>query len=75
MEAGEKELRKAFEDVTTNNVKTISDYTKETRKMLRDLEVKIDQVTNIVINQNTTIDNLRLQLSNVQAKVFSGGTQ
>jgi len=74
MESGEKELRKTFEDTTTNNVKTISDYTKETRRIVRELEVRLNTANNMIINQNTTIDNLRLHLSNVQAKVFSGGT-
>jgi len=74
MESGEKELRQAFEDVTTNNVKTVVEFSQETRKIVRDLEAKILKLEEIVRGQNEAIDGLRVQLAIVQARVYSGGT-
>ena len=74
MEAGERELRKAFEEVTTRNVQATVSHSNETRRIVRELEKKIELLEGIVRNQNTIIDSLRLQLANVQTKVFSGGT-
>ena len=44
MEPGERELRKAFEEVTTNNVKSIVSYTTKTRDMARDLEKRVEKL-------------------------------
>lgn len=70
----EKELRKAFEEVTTKNVKAILQFSTETRKMLRVLEDKAIKLEEMVRNQNTVIEELRLQLSSIQMKVYNGGT-
>lgn len=70
----EKELRKAFEDVTTNNVKAAVDHSNETRRVLRELEAKVAILEGNALNQNDIIDSLKLQLSNVQRKVYQGGT-
>jgi len=74
MESGEHENRKAFEEVTTKNVKTGVDYSTDTRKLFRELEKKVEILEGIVRNQNTTIEQFRLQLAGVQTKLFSGGT-
>lgn len=74
MEAGELELRKAFEEVTTGNVKAILDYCQKTREIVREQEQKILKLEEMIRNQNITIDFLRSQLANVQSQVFSGGT-
>lgn len=70
----EKELREAFENTTTNNVKTMIAYSKETRKIVRDSEEKIIKLEKELRNQNTIIDELRNHISNVQAELFRGGT-
>ena len=74
LEAGEKELRKIFEDITTNNVKAVLGHANETRTMLRDVEKKIKSLENFVLTQNGLIDNLRVQLASVQAKLYEKGT-
>jgi predicted RNase H-like nuclease (RuvC/YqgF family) len=74
MDSGEKELRQAFEEVTTKNVKTVVEYTTQTRELVRELEEKIRKLEGLVHSQNQTISALRVQLATVQAKVFSGGT-
>lgn len=75
MEAGEIELRKAFEDTTTNNVKAVLNYCTETRKLVRELEQKVISLDGLIRNQNDTIDNLKIQLANAQTVIFGGGTQ
>lgn len=70
----EKELRKIFEDTTTNNVKAILEYSTETRKIVRGLEEELIKLNKTITNQNVTIGELRNQLSNVQAELFRGGT-
>ncbi len=75
MESGEKELRLAFEEVTTNNVKAVIEYSSETRKLVRDLESKIESLDNLIRNYDTTIDLLKQQIVHLQMKMFSGGTQ
>jgi len=75
MEAGELETRKIFEDVTTNNVKTGIDFANDTRRLFRELEDKVTHLSNIVRQQEATINDLRLSLVVIQTKLFSGGTE
>lgn len=74
MEAGEKELRKAFEDVTTGNVKTILDFSTVTRKIVRDLETRVVSLELKLIEQNKVINELKMQLASVQMTLFNKGT-
>ena len=75
MEAGELETRKIFEDVTTNNVKTGIDFANDTRRLFRELEDKVTHLSNMVRQQEETINDLRLSLVVIQTKLFSGGTE
>ena len=75
MEAGEKELKKAFEETSTRNIKAILEHSNETRKLTRNLEEKVTKLEEIIIIQNNTIEELRKLLVNVQVKMYSGGTQ
>lgn len=74
MEAGEKELRKAFEEVTTGNVKAILDFSQGTRDLIRTLEQRMNRLEQERQQDKALIQSLKLQLSQVQAKVYSGGT-
>ena len=74
MEAGEKELRQAFEEVTTRNVRAAVQYSEETRKLVRQLEDKVTRLEGLIKNQDDAIEQLKIQLLGVQARVFSGGT-
>ena len=75
MEPGELEIRKIFEDTTTNNVKTGINFANDTRRLFRELEEKVTHLENIVRQQETTINDLRLSLVVIQTKLFSGGTE
>ncbi len=74
MKSGEKELRLAFEEVTTNNVKAVVDHSNETRKIVRELEDKLNSLGDLIRNYDTTIDLLKQQITHLQMKMFSGGT-
>lgn len=70
----EKELRKAFEEVTTNNVQASIDFTNETRKMLRELSDKFDSLEARMSQYDEKLQLLQIQVSTMQAIVFRGGT-
>ena len=70
----EVEIRRAFEETTNRNIKTIQGHSNETRKIVRDLEYKITQLEKTIETQNVNIKNLKLQLSHLQTRVFKGGT-
>lgn len=74
MDETEKILRKNFEDVTTRNVTTAVDFSQETRRIVRKLEKKIELLEGIIRQQDKQNELIRLQLSKIQMKVYSGGT-
>jgi uncharacterized coiled-coil protein SlyX len=74
MEPGELELRKAFEEVTTKNVQTNIDYSKDTREIVRELEKRVENLDALIRSQNTIINNLNIRLATIQNKLISGGT-
>ena len=74
-EAGDRQVIKAMEEVTTNNVRAAIAHGNETRKMTRLLEEKVVSLDNLVRQQQEIISALRQQLATVQAIVFKGGTQ
>jgi len=74
MESGERELKQAFEEVTTRNVRAILQHSNETRVIARDLEKKVVLLQETIREQVKEIQALKNQLANVQTKIFSGGT-
>ena len=74
MNETEKEMRKGFEDLVTRNVRTIEGYTRDSRRMVRELEKKVDTLEGKLRAQDEAMAALRLQLANVQAIVYRGGT-
>lgn len=74
METGELQMRQAFEEVATKNINTISEYTRETRTLVRTLEERVHELKNMVAQRDKDIGELRQQLSLVQAKLYAGGT-
>ena len=74
MESGEYENRKAFEEVTTKNVKTMIGFSEDTRELIRNFEERMIKLESILRQQNVELSNFRLQLAGVQAKLFNGGT-
>ena len=73
-ESGEKELRKAFEDVTTRNVQAAISFSNETRNVVRNLEKKIEQLEEQNRIFQKEVQNLRMLLANLQTEVFRGGS-
>ena len=74
MEAGEKEMRKVFEDVTTGNVRTMIAYCKETRKLTHELGQQVQELKGMVATRDIEIIELRRQLGIVQGKVYQNGS-
>jgi predicted RNase H-like nuclease (RuvC/YqgF family) len=74
MEAGEKEMRKAFEEVTTRNVKAAIAHLNETRKMVQELTKKVDHLEKTIIEKDGVINSLRVQIAGIQQKLYSGGS-
>lgn len=75
VEAGDLELMAAFEETITRNVTTIQEYTKETRKLVRELENRVKQLKDLVVQKDTEVKELRQQVSLLQGKLYAGGTQ
>ena len=73
-QSGEKELKKAFEEVTTRNVLAILEYSKETRKLVRDLEEKVLNLEQAVQERDKEVSRLKGQISILQQKLYQGGS-
>lgn len=65
----EKDLRQAFEKVTTRNVTAAVAHGNETRKMFRELEKKVDNLQNTIITRDEEIKNLELRVAKLQQEV------
>lgn len=74
MESGELQLRKAFEEVATKNLRTIQDYTTETRKMLRETEEHVKQLKNMIVAKDQELIQIKAQLATVLAKLYKSGS-
>lgn len=74
LEPGEFELRKAFENTTTNNVRTIIDYSTQTRELIRKTMEEVLELKKMIVAKDTEVMQLRQQVSLLQAKIYKGGT-
>jgi hypothetical protein len=74
MEAGEKEVKKALEEVQVRNITTIVSFVEESRKMILAQQIKIDSLNAQLVAQAALLNEFRTQLAYLQAKVFSGGS-
>lgn len=61
-------------DVTDKNIKAILQHSNETRKMLRELQEKIDNVNGICGMLGARVDQLEQQVRTLQVRLYSGGT-
>lgn len=73
MEPGELELRKAFEETATRNVRAAVDHGNETRKLLREAEIRISQLETSLMQQKKLTEDFRQILSQLQAKLYLNG--
>ena len=67
-------LYKAFEQVTTRNLKTVQDYTTETRRLMRETEEEVKQLKNMLAMRDKDLAELRQQVSLLQAKLYQFGS-
>ena len=74
MEAGEKNLRKVFEEVTTHNVRLCIDYSNETRKLLRKTEENVKRLNNNLITIKEENEQLRRLLASLLQEKVNKGT-
>lgn len=66
------EVQKAFEEVNLRNMNAVIDYSKETRKIVRDLSNQVDQLKNLVMQQNQTIEQLKTTLTKLLVEKYTG---
>jgi len=74
MEAGEREVKKALEEVQVRNITTIVAFVEESRQMILAQQVKIDSLNSQIVAQANLLNEFRVQLAHLQTKVFSGGS-
>ena len=74
MSAGDREVLKAFEEVTTRNVRAAVEHSNETRNIVRVLESKIEILEGRLQQYEQRFAQIQTQLTTIQARVFSGGT-
>ncbi|KKR02129.1 MAG: hypothetical protein UT29_C0005G0002 [Candidatus Yanofskybacteria bacterium GW2011_GWA1_39_13] len=74
MEAGEKEVKKALEEVQTRNITTIIKFVEDSRQMILAQQAKIDSLNSQLVAQANLLSEFRIQLAHLQTKVFSGGS-
>ena len=74
MEPGEKELRQIFEKTTINNLKSIREYNEFTQKLVRELQEHVEDLDGIIRQYDSSIENIKKQLTVLQTKIFQGGS-
>lgn len=74
MEAGEREIKKALEEVQVRNINAVVDFTQKSREMVLEQNRKIDSLNSQVQSQAVLLSEFKTQLAFIQTKVFSGGT-
>ena len=74
MEAGEKEIKKALEEVQVRNITTIISFVEASRQLILAQQVKIDSLNAQIVAQSELLNQFRVQLAHLQTKVFSGGS-
>jgi len=73
-QAGEREAIKASEEVQVRNLKSMMEFTNETRKMVLELSARIELLQNKMIMMDKQNDERRLQLANLQQQFYQKGT-
>ena len=74
MSAGEKEIVLASEEVQRRNIQSMLEHGNNTRTLFRDLEDKVNHLQEQIRLQDQTIAELRNMLSQLQMKMYQGGT-
>lgn len=74
MAAGDRQVMKAMEEVTTNNVKAAVAHGNETRKIARELEAKVDSLDGLVRQKDIEMKEMQKQIAFLLQRAVSGGT-
>lgn len=74
MDAGEREVKKALEDVQVNNIKAIIAFTESSRQMVLAQQTKIDSLNSQIQAQADLLNQFRIQLAGIQGFIYKGGT-
>lgn len=74
MEAGEKEVKKALEEVQVRNINTIIAFVEASRQMILAQQIKIDSLNAQSAAQAELLNQFRIQLAYLQEKVYKGGS-
>lgn len=75
MAAGDKEIAMAFEETARRNILACIEFSNETRRLVTRLEEKVSSLQATIRARDDELNQLRLQLSTIQARVFAGGTE
>ena len=74
IQAGEKEIVLASEEVQVKNIQMIVQHTSETRKMVLELAARLDAVQNNMIAMQQQYAETTKQLASLQQLFYSKGT-
>jgi uncharacterized coiled-coil protein SlyX len=74
MEAGEFEIRKAFEETTIKNIQACVQFSNDTRLMVREMAEHVEHLQNLVMMQNAELEQLRAQLAALLQEKVKGGS-
>lgn len=74
MDETDKEYRKIFEETTTRNVRASIKFSNDTRALIHTLEERTSKLEHQNRLLTEQLEQFRVMLAGVQAKLFSGGT-
>lgn len=69
----DKHVLKSYTNSVNRNIESIIQYTKETRKMLRELEKAVKALRAELNQKNAEIQSLNARIAQLQVQRFSGG--
>lgn len=75
MEAGEKELRLHFEEVTARNVKSAIKHGNDTRQIVRDLEERVKHMEDVMIEKDKQLNDLIRQFNLLRAQLYNNSEE
>lgn len=62
------EAEKALEEVSVKNIKAVVEYSRQTRDLVRSLERQVNESKDMIIQQNSLIEQLRAQIVHLLIK-------
>ncbi len=59
------DVRKAQEEVAVRNAQAVVEYSKETRGLIRSLEISVSELKNMVVQQNEVLEQQKDMIINI----------